>query len=157
MVASKSPPSIVTSPVTSKLFLIFVYPLSAPILTVSAPPAKFTVFVTAVFNRLNSSVVASKSPPSMATSPTTSKLLLIFVEPVFAPILTVSAPPAKFTTVAVSLTKFTIGVKVSILNVCIPISPNVILPITCNVSVIFVGLAISTIPFADNLISPVRL
>ena len=108
MVASKSPPSIVTSPTTSKLLLILVIPSLLPILILSAPPAKFTVFVTAVFNRLNSSVVASKSPPSIVKSPTTSKLLLIFVYPSPLPILTLIALPAKLTVVAVVFNKLNV-------------------------------------------------
>ena len=50
--AVKSPPSILTSPSTSRLFLILVVPVAAPIAIAVPAPAKFTV-VAVAFNRLN--------------------------------------------------------------------------------------------------------
>ena len=83
-------------------------PLAEPILTLVAAPAILTV-VDVVFNKLNVGVVAIKSPPSIVTSPLTSKLFLILVLPVAAPILTVVPAPAKLTVVAVVFNKLNVG------------------------------------------------
>ena len=83
---------------------IVVVPVLAPILTAVAAPNKLPV-VAVVLAKLNVVVLTVKSPPSMLTSPSTSKLLLMFVVPVAAPISNVVAAPAKFTVVAVALTK----------------------------------------------------
>ena len=69
----KSPPSMLTSPSTSRLLLTLVVPVAAPICMFVAAPAKFTV-VALVLAKLNVVVLTVKSPPSMLTSPSTSKL-----------------------------------------------------------------------------------
>ena len=67
-----SPPSTSISPVTFKSFLTFVVPDAAPKFNVVAAPPKFTV-VAVVFARLNDEVETVKSPPSIFTSPSTSR------------------------------------------------------------------------------------
>ena len=99
----KSPPSILTSPSTSRLFLTLVVPVAAPILTAVPAPAKFTV-VAVVFNKLNVTTLVVMSPPLTARSPDIAVLaLLIVVVPVAAPILTVVPAPNKLPVVAVAL------------------------------------------------------
>ena len=100
----KSPPSILTSPSTSRLLLIFVVPVAAPISIEVAAPAKFTVVALALA-KLNVEVDTVKSPPSILTSPSTSRLLLTFVVPVAAPIWISVAAPAKFTVVALAFNR----------------------------------------------------
>ena len=104
----KSPPSILTSPSTSRLLLIFVVPVAAPISNDVAAPNAFTVVALALA-RLNVAVLTVKSPPSILTSPSTSRLLLMLVVPVAAPISIVVAAPAKLTVVAVVFTKLNVG------------------------------------------------
>ena len=60
--------------------------------------------------KLNVLVDTVKSLPSILTSPSTSRSLLIFVVPVAAPISTVVAAPAKLTVVAVVLAKLNVVV-----------------------------------------------
>jgi len=103
----KSPPSIFTSPSTSRLLLTLVVPVAEPISMVVAAPAKFTV-VALVFARLKVEVETVRSPPSILTSPSTSRLLLMFVVPVAAPISRVVASPAKLTVVAVAFTRLNV-------------------------------------------------
>ena len=105
----KSPPSILTSPSTSRLFLIFVVPVAAPMFNVVAAPNRLPV-VAFVLARLNVAVETIKSPPSIVISPSTSKLLLMLVVPVAAPISIVVAAPAKLTVVAVVLARLNVAV-----------------------------------------------
>ena len=81
----------------------------APILIVEAAPNKLPV-VAVVLARLKVVVDTVKSPPSMLTSPSTSRLLLMLVVPVVAPISNVVAAPAKFTVVAVVLARLKVVV-----------------------------------------------
>ena len=103
----KSPPSILTSPSTSRLLLMLVVPVAAPISNVVAAPAKLTV-VAEVLTRLNVAVLAIRSPPSIVMSPSTSKLFLTLVNPVAAPISNAVAAPAKLTEVAVVFNKLNV-------------------------------------------------
>ena len=80
-----SPPSTFKSRSTSKLLLILVVPVVAPI-SIAVPAPKALTVVAVVLARLNVAVETVKSPPSIFTSPSTSKLLLTFVVPVEAPI-----------------------------------------------------------------------
>ena len=112
----RSPPSIFTSPSTSKSLLIFVVPVAAPISKVVAAPAKLTV-VAVVFTRLKVVVETVKSPPSIFTSPSTSKSLLILVVPVAAPISTVVPAVAIFAVVAAPNALIVVALVLRRLNV----------------------------------------
>ncbi len=104
-VVSPSTPKV---PSTSALFFIVVVPVAAPMLTFVPAPAKLTVDAV-VLTRLKVVVETVKSPPSMLTSPSTSRSFLIFVVPVVAPMLTVVPAPAKLTVVADVLTRLKVA------------------------------------------------
>jgi len=106
----RSPPSMLTSPSTSKLLLILVVPVAAPISIVVAAPAKFTV-VALVFARLKVVVDTVRSPPSILTSPSTSRLLLMLVVPVAAPSSRVVAEVNAFTVVAFVVARLKVEVE----------------------------------------------
>jgi hypothetical protein len=67
---------MLTSPSTSKLLLMLVVPVAAPICISVAAPNAFTVVAVALA-RLNVVVLTVKSPPSMLTSPSTSRLTVV--------------------------------------------------------------------------------
>ena len=66
-------------------FLIVVVPVVAPIVIAVPAPNKLPV-VAVVLAILNVAVLTVKSPPSILTSPSTSRLLLTFVVPLDEPI-----------------------------------------------------------------------
>ena len=100
-------PLTVKSPAIVKLLFTAVVPVLAPILTVVAAPPIFKV-VAVVLAKLNVLVDTVKSPPSILTSPSTSRLLLILVVPVAAPISNVVAAPPTFRVVAVVFNKLNV-------------------------------------------------
>ena len=73
------------SPSISRLLLILVVPVAAPISIAVAALKALTVVAFAVA-RLNVVVETVRSPPSIFTSPSTSRLLFTLVVPVAAPI-----------------------------------------------------------------------
>ena len=74
---------------------------------VAALPMFKVVAVT--FAKLKVVVLTIKSPPSIITSPSTSKSLLMLVVPVAAPISIIVAAPAKLIAVAVSFNKLNVA------------------------------------------------
>ena len=92
---------------TVKLLLTVVVPVPAPRFKDVAAPPTFNV-VAVVLARLNVVVDTVKSPPSMLTSPSTSKLLLMLVVPVAAPISNVVAAPPTLSVVAVVFNKLNV-------------------------------------------------
>ena len=99
----KLPPGpIVILPLTLRSSAIVIKLVAAPILITLAPLAKFTVVAFAL-TRLNVAALVVISPPSTFRSKSTSKLLLMLVVPVAAPISNVVAAFAKFTVVALAL------------------------------------------------------
>ena len=99
-VVVKSPPSILTSPSISKLFLILVVPEADASTNNVAAPNALTV-VAAVLAIVKVAVDTVKLLPSILMFPSTSKLFLILVVPVEAPIVIVVAAPNTLTVVAV--------------------------------------------------------
>ena len=85
----------------SRSLLTLVVPVAAPMSTAVAAPNAFTV-VAFVFNKLNVVWFVVISPPSTFKSRSTSKLLLILVVPVDAPMSIAVALPPKLIVVAVS-------------------------------------------------------
>ena len=107
----RSPPSMLTSPSTSRLLFTFVVPVAAPISSAVAAPPMLRV-VAVVLARLKVVVDTVRSPPSMFRSPSTSRLLLMLVVPVTAPISTKVPAPAKLTVVAVALSRLKVAAEV---------------------------------------------
>ena len=103
---------VVALPLTSKMLFPAVVPkfktaAGAPRLVVVAAPPTFNVVAFALA-RLNVAVLTVKSPPSILTSPSTSKLLLILVVPVAAPISMLVAAPPKLIVVATVFNKLNV-------------------------------------------------
>jgi len=147
----KSPPSILTSPSTSKLLLTLVVPVAAPSSKVVAAPNALTV-VAVVLAKLNVVVDTVRSPPSILTSPSTSKLLLILVVPVLAPILISVPSPAKLTIGAFALIKLNVPAVVVRSPPLTARSPwNTIQETTSSVPVISAFPAISMLPPKNKL------
>ena len=84
-----------------------VVPVPAPTAMVVPAPPKFIV-VAVVLAKLNVDVLTVKSPPSILTSPSTSKLLLMLVVPVAAPSSNVVAAPNALTVAAVAFSKLNV-------------------------------------------------
>ena len=98
-----SAPSTFRSPSKSTTsFATVIVPPEAPILMVAAAPNALTV-VAVELARLKVVVDTVRSPPSIFTSPSTSRSLLTLVVPVAAPISTVVAAPKALTVVALVL------------------------------------------------------
>jgi len=99
--ASPSPSSIVPPlnavvPTTTRLLLIVVVPVEAPML-IDVASRKTLAVVTFVLKRSNEGVFELTVPPSTLILPSTSRLLLILVVPVVEPISTKVAAPAILT------------------------------------------------------------
>ena len=100
-------PSTFKLPSTSTSSTNLTTEVVAPITTLDAPPAKFTV-VALAFIRLNVAAVVVRSPPRTAKSKSTVKLLLTLVVPVAAPISSAVAAFAKLTVVALALIRLNV-------------------------------------------------